>query len=93
MIGIFAVVLMGRFFGALSTGLAACLLLAPLVAWTIELPWLRKVASAWRAAGRLACVAIPLLVVLFVAQRKFTAASTGRFRTFEPSVTGDRMEK
>jgi hypothetical protein len=92
-IGIFAVVIMGRFFGTLSTGLAACLLLAPLVAWTIELPWLRKLGSAWRAAGRLACVAIPLLVVLIVAQRKFTAASVGRSRAFEPSATADRVEK
>ncbi|MEX0979289.1 MAG: hypothetical protein WDZ48_10575, partial [Pirellulales bacterium] len=41
-IGIFAVVLVGRFFGALSTSLAACLLLAPLLAWTVELPRLRE---------------------------------------------------
>ena len=40
-IGIFSVVLLGRFFGTLSTGLAACLLLAPLLAWTVELPRLR----------------------------------------------------
>ncbi len=37
-IGIFSVVLVGRYFGALSTGLAACLILAPLLAWTFELP-------------------------------------------------------
>ncbi len=86
-IGIFAVVIMGRFFGALSTSLAACLLLAPLGAWTVELPRLRKLAPSWRVMARLACVAIPLLVVLIIAQRKFTAASTGRSRAFEPSIS------
>ncbi len=40
-IGIFSVVLMGYFFGALSLPLAACLLLAPLWAWIVELPRLR----------------------------------------------------
>ncbi len=88
LIGIFAVLIMGRFFGGVcSTALAAGLLFAPLAAWTVELPWLRKVAPPWRVMARLACVAIPLLVVLIVAQRKFTAASTGRSRAFEPSVS------
>ena len=79
-IGIFAVIFVGRFFGALSTSLATCLLLAPLLAWTIELPRLRKLATGWRSAGRLTCVAMPLLVVVIVAQRQFTFASTARSR-------------
>lgn len=92
-IGIFSVVLMGRFFGTLSTGLAACLVLAPLLAWTVELPRLRTVTPAWRGAGRLACVAVPLIVVLIVAERKFIAASTARSRPSEPSATRDLIEK
>ncbi len=92
-IGIFSVILMGRFFGALSTGLAASLLLAPLLAWTVELPRLRSLAPAWRTAGRLACVAAALIVVLIVAERKFTAASTARTRPSEPSAAGDLLEK
>jgi hypothetical protein len=92
-IGIFAVVLMGRFFGTLSTSLAACLLLAPLLAWTVELPRLRKLAPLWRAAGRLTCVAIGLMVVVMVAQRKFTAASTARSRPPEASAIRDLIEK
>lgn len=86
-IGIFAVALMGRFFGTLPTSFAACLVLAPLLAWTVELPWLRKVTPGWRCAARLTCVAIPLLVVVTVAQRKFTAASQERSRSPQPSVT------
>ena len=49
-IGIFAVVLMGRFFGSLSNGLAACLLFAPLLAWTVELPWARSTSRRVGAA-------------------------------------------
>lgn len=92
-IGIFAVVLVGRFFGTLSTGLAACLLLAPLLAWTVELPRLRMLAPGWRGTWRLACVAVPLIVVVVVAQRKFTAASTARSRPSEPSAIPDLIEK
>jgi hypothetical protein len=76
LIGVFAVVLMGRFFGALSSSLAAGLLLAPLLAWICELPRLRKLSSGWRSAGRLASVAIALAVVVIIAERKFAAAST-----------------
>ena len=92
-IGIFAVVVVGRFFGNLSTGLAACLLCAPLLAWTVELPRLRKLAPTWRGAGRLVCVAMPLLVVLMVAQRKFTAASSAHSRPSEPSAIRDSIAK
>ncbi len=92
-IGIFAVVVLGRFFGTLSTSLAACLLLAPLLAWIVELPWLRRLSPSWRSAGRVACVAIPLIVVVIVAQRKFTAASTARSRTSEPGAIRDLIEK
>lgn len=84
-VGIFAVVLMGRFFGSLSTGLATCLLLAPLAAWTLELPRTRRLAPAWRSGGRIVCVAVPLIVVVIVAQRRFTAASATGSRPTEPS--------
>ena len=73
-IGVFSVVLMGRFFGNLSDGLAACLVVAPLLGWTVELPWLRGLGPGLRGAGRLACVAIPLVVVVIVAQRRFGVA-------------------
>ena len=92
-IGIFAVVLMGRFFGSLSNGLAACLLLAPLLAWTVELPWTRALAPRSRGMWRLACVAVPLIVVVIIAQRKFTAASKAGSRTFEPSAISELIEK
>lgn len=92
-IGIFAVVLMGRFFGSLSNGLAACLLLAPLLAWTVELPWMRALASRSRGMWRLACVAAPLIVVVIIAQRKFSSASKAGSRTFEPNAISELIEK
>jgi hypothetical protein len=92
-VGIFAVVLMGRFFGALSTGLSAVLLLAPLLAWVVELPRLRKFSPSWRAVGRWTCVTIPLLVVLVIAERKFTAAFAARSRPAETGTASDPIDK
>jgi urea transporter len=92
-IGIFSVVLVGRFFGQLSTVQSACLLLAPMLAWTVELPWLRTLSPAWRNVARLACVAVPLVVVVIVAQRKFIAASTARSTPSNPSAIRDLIEK
>ncbi|MGD9720170.1 MAG: hypothetical protein AB7O59_07945 [Pirellulales bacterium] len=92
-IGIFAVVLMGRFFGSLSTGPAAGLLLAPLVAWIIEMPRLRRLPPAWRSAGRIACVAVPLILVVLGAQRKFAAASASHSSPFGPAEAHEPLEK
>ena len=89
-IGILSVVLMGRFFGSLSTGLAACLLVPPLAAWIVELPRLRGLAPSWRSTVRLACVAVPLMAVVIVAQRKFVAASAARSQPLEPGSVQER---
>jgi hypothetical protein len=85
-VGIFSVLLVGRFFGTLPTGPAACLLIAPLLAWIFELPRLRTLAPTWRGAGRLACVAVPLIVVVIFAQRKFAATFMAPSRSSEPSA-------
>ena len=86
-VGIYSVVLMGRFFGSLSTDLAACLVLAPLVAWSGELPWLRRLSPRTRGAARLASVAAVLMIVVVVAQQRFVAASAARSPGFEGSAT------
>jgi hypothetical protein len=84
-IGIFSVLLMGRFFGNLPTSLAACLLFTPLLAWTAELPRMRTLPSKWRTAACLACVALPLIVVVILAQRAFVVAFAAPSRSAEPS--------
>jgi len=88
-VGVFAVVVLGRFFGTLSNPLAACLLLMPLMGWLPELPRLRQLQPHWRHALRWACVVIPLLAVVIVAQRKFIAASTARPRSQPSAVASD----
>ena len=67
--GLFTLLLIGRFFGALPTDLALCLLFAPLLAWVPEAPGLRRLRPSLRAAMRLALVAVPLVFVVAKAFR------------------------
>jgi hypothetical protein len=85
-VGIFAVVLMGRFFGSLPTGLAAGLLLAPLAAWSSELPGLRTMPPRWQAAARLTCPAVVLLLIVGLAVQNFRAASAARPGPLAPTA-------
>lgn len=85
-IGVFTVVLMGRFFGTLPDGLAACLLFAPCLAWLVELPRLRDSAPIWRATRRLTCVSLPLIVAIVIAQQRFVASSAATSRQAMPVV-------
>ena len=63
--------IVGRFFGGLSTAAALVLLLAPLLCWVTELPSLRRQKSWIVGSIRLALVAIPLIVVLLLAKHAF----------------------
>jgi hypothetical protein len=75
MISVFGVLILGRFFGELSTGRAIAIFLAPLLCWATELPVLRTRKPWIVAAVRLALVALPLAAVLFLAQRDFAKNS------------------
>ncbi|HEY4311346.1 MAG TPA: hypothetical protein VGN12_17995 [Pirellulales bacterium] len=88
-IGNFSIVLIGRFFGTLSTALAVCLLVAPLFAWMVELPRLNAFAPGWRAVQRLACVGIPLIVAVVIAGRQFVVASAAHSRPSKPNAVRD----
>jgi MFS family permease len=70
-VGLFGLLLIGRFFGQLSTGVALALLLAPLLCWTTELLPLRSKKPWFVGSVRLALVVIPLMVVLLLAKREF----------------------
>jgi hypothetical protein len=85
MLGLFTVLLIGRFFGSLPTSSALCLLLAPLLAWATEIPGMRKLWPGLRAAVRLVLVAAPLVLVVSNAQIKFTEASAAGSRPYEAS--------
>jgi hypothetical protein len=70
-VGMFGLLLIGRFFGRLSTGCALAMLLAPLLCWVTEAPLLRRQKPWIVGSTRLALVAIPLLAALAVAKRTF----------------------
>ena len=72
---LFGMVVLGRFFGDLTTAHAVLLFLAPLLAWVGELPLLRKLRAWQRGVLQLLAVAIPLAVVVLQAQRQFAADS------------------
>ncbi len=78
-IGLFTVLVIGRFFGALPTDLALCLLLAPLLAWIPEGPGLRRLRPSLRGAMRLVLVAMPLILIVAKALARFNEASAARF--------------
>jgi hypothetical protein len=70
-VGLGSLLLIGRFFGGLSTAVALTLLLAPLLCWGTELPQL-QCRPAWLVGSlRLLLVAIPLSGVLLQAKGKF----------------------
>jgi len=70
-LGLFGLLFIGRFFGRLSTASALAMLLAPLLCWATEAPFLRE-RKPWLVGSlRLALVAIPLAVVLVAAKREF----------------------
>lgn len=70
-VSLFGVLFIGRYFGGLSTPPALAVLLAPLLCWTTEIPWLRRRKPWLVGALRLLLVAIPLLVVLALAKQEF----------------------
>lgn len=70
-VGLGSLLMIGRFFGGLSTEVALVLLLTPLLCWMTELPSLRC-RPAWVVGLlRLLLVAIPLAALLLQSKRKF----------------------
>lgn len=73
-VGLFAVLVMGRFFGALPSRAMIGLAAAPLFAWAAELPPVRKLPAWGRAVVAITAVVVPLAVIVVRAQLDFTAA-------------------
>jgi hypothetical protein len=90
LVALFALLVIGRFFGALTSLHALLLFATPLLAWLSELPPLRRFGSQLRGAFQMVIVILPLLFVLAQAKEKFAAASrpTAKVeeKTVEPSV-------
>jgi hypothetical protein len=87
-VGLFSVLVIGHFFGKLTTAHAALLGLAPLLVWLPELPYARALPLRLRGLVRMVVVVVPLALVLVEARAKFIegsrpAASSG---AKEPSL-------
>jgi hypothetical protein len=76
LVGIFTIPFIGHFYGSLPTSLAICLCLSPLLAWAAELPRIRKLPPAARAAISIAAVLLALVAIVTLAQIRFKNAST-----------------
>jgi len=74
--GLFALLVIGRFFGQLTTSYAILLFAAPLLCWLPELPYVRRLAPQLRGLLGVILTAAPVAVVLILAQQKFAAEST-----------------
>src|SRR5262249_8412155 len=74
---LFSLLVMGRFFGELTTGNAAVLLAAPLLAWLPELARIGRGQTWLRAGARLALAALPVVIVLLLARQCFIEESSG----------------
>jgi hypothetical protein len=74
-VGLFALLIVGRFFGSLTTANAALLFTAPLLGWLPELLPARRVGPRWRGVARPILAALPVAVAVTLAAQKFAADS------------------
>ena len=76
-VGLFGLLVLGRFFGELNTLHAVLLFGAPLLGWLPELPFLRRPGPRLRAVAGVVLTVVPLIVALTLAYRQFAADSVG----------------
>jgi hypothetical protein len=74
-VGLFALLVVGRFFGNLTTTNAALLFGCPLVLWSSALPFLTPVRPWGRAFAGLSLVGLPVALALVLAWKQFNADS------------------
>ena len=75
-VGLFALLVMGRFFGELPAAYAILLFFSTLLCWLPELPYIRRLGPRLRGVVRVALVTVPVVVVLMLAQQKFVRESS-----------------
>jgi hypothetical protein len=74
-VGLFSLLIMGRFFGELATSHAALLFFAPLLGWLTELPYIHRIRYAARGIAAVLLTAAPIAVSLLLAQQRFAEDS------------------
>jgi hypothetical protein len=85
-VGLFALLVVGRFFGQLSTANAAVLFGAPLLAWGAELPFVRRGGWVVHSVARVILPAIAVAVALLLARQQFLADAARTARSNDPSA-------
>jgi hypothetical protein len=84
---LFGLLLSGRFFGSATSLNSMLLFLAPLLSWLPELPRVARLRPSLRSLLRVGLVALPILVVVFLAKMKFDENSkTATTRGNEPTI-------
>lgn len=71
LVGLYGLLFIGRFFGALSTTAAVTLMWSPLLCWAMEIPILNRQKRWFVGVCCLVLVAIPLSVLLVLAKQSF----------------------
>jgi len=74
-VGLFSLLVIGRFFGQLTSAHAVLLCCAPLLGWLPELPYLRRLPPWARGLARVILVGLVVAAVVVDAQRKFVEDS------------------
>jgi hypothetical protein len=77
-VGLFALLIVGRFFGQLTLTNGLLLFCSPLLAWGAEIPLVRRSGRIAHGLVRVILPAIPLVVALVLAQRQFLADSANK---------------
>lgn len=74
-VGLFALVVVGHYFGNLTLGHAVALLVSPLLGWLPEWLPLQRLGSMGRGVSRLVLTTVPIAVVLALAYQQFVRDS------------------
>lgn len=90
-VGLFALLVIGRFFGELTTGHAIALFLAPLAGWLTALRFVRRLPAWVLGAGQVLLTAIPVVIVLFLAQQNFVKSSAAPSSSDEDASASDYL--
>jgi hypothetical protein len=88
-VGLFSMLVIGHFFGELTTTHAILLLCAPLLGWLPELPYVRRLPPWARGLARVILVGALVSAVVVHAQRKFAEdfqSPSGSAAPKEPSI-------
>lgn len=85
MVGLFGLLIMGRFFGKLTTPHAAILFAAPLLCWLPELPGVRGLWPWLRGVLRVVVVMVPVVIVGAHAKQTLDEDSKSNSRPGEPT--------